>query len=271
MKAVIRTIQTEDFTMDYCRFGQGDRAFVILPGLSVTSILKSADAIERDYAEIAEHSTVYVFDRRKDMPPVYKVEDMARDTARAMEEIGLHEADIFGASQGGMMAMVIAVEYPHLVHKLVLGSTAARAGEMAEQVGTEWGELALAEDRVGLYMAFGDKLFAPETFEKLKATLAKAAEAVEQKDLKRFVILLKGTLGFDVLDQLAQIRCPVLVIGDETDAVLGAQASRDIAAALKARKSGRTELLMYDGWGHAAYDTAPDYKERILQFLLSED
>jgi hypothetical protein len=24
---------------------------------------------------------------------------------------------------------------------------------------------------------------------------------------------------------------------------------------------------MYDGYGHAAYDTAPDYKERILDFL----
>ena len=24
---------------------------------------------------------------------------------------------------------------------------------------------------------------------------------------------------------------------------------------------------MYDGYGHAAYDTAPDYKERVLGFL----
>ena len=27
------------------------------------------------------------------------------------------------------------------------------------------------------------------------------------------------------------------------------------------------EIYMYDGYGHAAYDMAPDYKERILEFL----
>lgn len=269
---MIKTIKTDTFTMDYSEFGQGDRAFVILPGLSVTNVLKSSDAIARAYAGIAEHFKVYVFDRRKDMPPVYTVHDMAHDTARAMEEIGLYDADIFGASQGGMMAMVIAIEYPYLVHKLVLGSTAARAGKMAEQVGTEWGNLALAGDRVGLYLAFGDKLFPPETFGKIRTSLAEAAEAVEDKDLKRFVTQLRGTLGFDVLDRLLQIRCPVLVIGDETDAVLGAQASRDIEAELKKRSEGqKVELHMYENYGHAAYDTAPDYKERILQFLRSED
>ena len=29
-------------------------------------------------------------------------------------------------------------------------------------------------------------------------------------------------------------------------------------------------LYMYDDYGHASYDTAPDYKERILRFLMSE-
>jgi len=27
---------------------------------------------------------------------------------------------------------------------------------------------------------------------------------------------------------------------------------------------------MYDGYGHASYDTAPDYKDRILRFLIQE-
>ena len=38
------------------------------------------------------------------------------------------------------------------------------------------------------------------------------------------------------------------------------------------RLTGRPdfELAMYDGYGHAAYDTAPDYTERVRNFLLSE-
>jgi hypothetical protein len=27
------------------------------------------------------------------------------------------------------------------------------------------------------------------------------------------------------------------------------------------------EWYLYDGFGHAAYDTAPDYRERLLKFL----
>lgn len=249
--------------MDYCVFGQGDRAFVILPGLSVKSVLGSEDSLRHAYAQIAKHFTVYLFDRRKDMPPIYTVYDMARDTAEAMETIGLRDADIFGASQGGMMGMVIAIEYPHLVHKLVLGSTSARADSLAEQVGTEWGNLALAGDTVGLFMAFGEKLFPPGTFAMLENTLRDTAATVTEKDLQRFVIQLEGTRDFNVLERLPEIRCPVLVLGDETDAVLGVQATRDIAASIP-----QAEIYIYDGYGHAAYDTAPDYKDRILQFLL---
>ena len=260
---MIKTVSTDKFTMDYCTFGQGDRAFVILPGLSVKSVLGSEDSLQHAYAQIAEHFTVYVFDRRKDMPPIYTVHDMARDTAEAMQELGLINADIFGASQGGMMGMVIAIEYPHLVHKLVLGSTSARADSLAEQVGTEWGNLALAGDTVGLFMAFGEKLFPPGTFAMRENTLRETAATVTEKDLQRFVIQLEGTRGFNVIERLPEIRCPVLVLGDETDAVLGVQATRDIAASIP-----QAEIYIYDGYGHAAYDTAPDYKDRILQFLL---
>ena len=59
--------------------------------------------------------------------------------------------------------------------------------------------------------------------------------------------------------------CPVLVIGSNDDKVLGGEASVQIMEALKG-KSG-CELFMYDGYGHVAYDLAPDYRERMMKFL----
>ena len=35
MEAFVSTVRTADFEMDYVRFGNGDRDFVIIPGLSV--------------------------------------------------------------------------------------------------------------------------------------------------------------------------------------------------------------------------------------------
>ena len=52
-KTVIDRVSTDSFTMEYCRFGQGERAMVILPGLSIGSVLRSAESIERSYAPLA--------------------------------------------------------------------------------------------------------------------------------------------------------------------------------------------------------------------------
>ncbi len=86
------------------------------------------------------------------------------------------------------------------------------------------------------------------------------------EDLKRFVILAKGAENFDITDDLEKIDCPVLLLGAADDRVLGAYAAEQIAEILSKRPD--FEMYMYDGYGHAAYDTTLDYKERMLRFLI---
>ena len=86
-------------------------------------------------------------------------------------------------------------------------------------------------------------------------------------DLARFIILAEGTRDFNVLPELGRIRCPVLALGVYEDRVLDADATMEIAEKLDERPDFR--LYMYIGYGHAAFDTAPDYRERILRFLNS--
>ena len=87
------------------------------------------------------------------------------------------------------------------------------------------------------------------------------------EDLSRFIILAEGIRGFNVVDELPKIRCPVLAIGVYEDAVVGADATMEIAEKLEFRPDAH--LYMYIGYGHAAYDTAPDYRKRLLNFFLS--
>ena len=87
-------------------------------------------------------------------------------------------------------------------------------------------------------------------------------------ELNRFIILAEGMKGFNVTDDLSKIACPVLVIGSSDDGVLGADATNQIAKHLKDRPD--FQMYMYNGYGHAAYDTAPDYKERLLRFFAPE-
>ena len=108
MEYSLGEVRTKGFTMEYMKFGSGGGTLVILPGLSLTRVLLAAPAVVRRYELFAEDFTVYVFERRSDLPKTYSVEDMARDTADAMESLGLSGVNLFGASQGGMIAMLIA-------------------------------------------------------------------------------------------------------------------------------------------------------------------
>lgn len=260
----IETLDVGAFTMDYCCFGRGGEALVILPGLSVQRVMGSAGAIESAYRSLAEDFTIYVFERRNELPPAYPVRDMARDTAAAMEALGLGSACLFGASQGGMLAMLLAMEHRQRVRKLVLGSTTARMTEARyRRVFQGWAELARAKDAAALYLAFGEALYPRRMFDKLRPLLLDAARAVTDEDLRRFAVMTEGLRGFDAEDGLANIACPTLVLGAKDDAVVGAEASERIAA----RVAG-AELFMYEGFGHAAYDLAPDYRSRMRRFLL---
>ncbi len=267
MSIPIETVRTGTFTMDYFRFGRGSRTLVILPGLSVQSVMPAADAVAEAYRALEDDFTIYLFDRRANLPPVYTVHDMARDTAAAFRTLGLERVCLFGASQGGMIALVIALEYPELVDKLVLGSSSAHVREEQFRVLESWIDLAAKKDRAGLYLAFGREIYPPAVFEQCRESLLAAAETVTDEDLARFIILAEGTRGFNVVPELDRIRCPVLALGVYEDRVLDSDATMEIAEKLDARPDFR--LYMYIGYGHAAFDTAPDYRERILRFLNS--
>ena len=263
----IETVKTDSFSMEYFKFGRGKDILVILPGLSVQSVMGLAELVAGAYEPLAYDYTMYMFDRRKDLPEVYSVFDIAHDTAEAVKALGLDDVCLFGASQGGMISAVIAFEHPELVKKLILGSTSARVDDEGFNGISEWIELAKSGDAEALYLAFGEAVYTNEVFEQSKDLLIGAAKTVTKEDLERFVILASGIKGFDIVDKLDGISCPVLLLGSEDDRVLGAEATRIIASKLE----GRPGFIchMYNGYGHAAYDMAPDYKERMLEFLKS--
>ena len=64
MSIPIETVRTDTFTMDFFRFGRGSRTLVILPGLSVQSVMPAADAVAAAYQTLQDEFTIYLFDRR---------------------------------------------------------------------------------------------------------------------------------------------------------------------------------------------------------------
>lgn len=261
------TVKTNSLSMDYMKFGQGDKTMVIIPGLSVDSVMKYSETVADAYSPLTEEFTIYLFDRRSDLPAGYTLSAMADNTAAAINDLGLNNIYLFGASQGGMISILIAINNPGLVSKLVLGSSAAAVDKhVYDNAIAGWVKLAQEKDGKSLYLSFGEALYPPAVFEQSKDLLIQGAAGITEEDLSRFVILAETMKGFDILDRLTDITCPLLILGSNDDRVIGGEASEAIYGRLSSRPD--CELYMYDGFGHAAYDLAPDYKNRILEFFL---
>jgi pimeloyl-ACP methyl ester carboxylesterase len=76
---------------------------------------------------LAERRQVIAFEmqahgRTADIDRPLSIEQMADDTAAALQHLGIEEADIFGYSMGGSVALHLAIHYPDVVRKLVLAS-----------------------------------------------------------------------------------------------------------------------------------------------------
>ena len=259
---ITNLVKVNDIEMEYFSFGSGERAFVILPGVSTKSILQSAKAVQAAYKLYEEEYTVYVFDRRKNMPSCYPVRQMAADTAAVMRHIGISSADIFGASQGGMMALCIAIDAPQLVHRLVLGSTTCATDTTVKSVTDRWVALACSKDRTALTAELIECMYSENTIKQYKDVLLHMNDDMSDDDIERFVIQTKAIDDFDVYGELDKISCPTLVIGAEGDKLLPPQHSRRIA-----KKLG-CELYLYGAeYGHCVYDEATDYGQRIFNFF----
>ena len=266
--AELGTVIKDGIEMEYCRFGKGKKIFVMLPGLAIQSVLNAKEAIETANAVMNEDFTTYVFDRRKNIPDDYSIYDIAEDTVKVMKELGLKDIYLFGASQGGMIAMVIAIRYPELVKKAVLGSTSPHVKPEQRAVIDRWIDLAAKKDREGLCREYGREIYPPAVYEQYSGFFSDMAKRVTDEELERFLILAKSIISFDVSDELSKIECPVLALGAYEDPVLDDDATMEIAVNLDHRQD--FELYMYVGYGHAAFETAPDYRKRVYDFLMKE-
>ena len=265
MSRRIETIRHKRFVMEAFRFGeQGREPIVLLPGLSVGSVLAYADAIADAYRIFAEEFEIFVLDRRLDLPPSYSVWDMADDTTEAMVLLGIQAANLYGVSQGGMIAQAIALRHPELVKRMMLGSTAARLSAAAKELLQTWVRLAREGDAKGLIDAFCEAVYSEAFYLQNRDALLSMANGITQKDLSRFLILAEQTTDFNCYEDLSRITCPVLVQGAGKDRVLGREASVELAHKLGCA------LCLYEDCGHAAYDEAPDFKALSYRFFKGD-
>ncbi len=259
MKKLTLTVKGD--RMDCIRFGAGDHPLVLLPGLSFQGVKSAAFPLAYQYRLFAKDYTVYVLDKRNSIPEGYTVRDLSEDAAAAMEQLRLRDADIVGVSLGGMISQYLAVDHPHLVHKIALCVTASQPNKTINSVVGRWIQLAKQNERRALAADVVEKLYSPAYQKKYRPLLPLLSRVGIPKDLRRFIALANSCLTCNVYPELSKINCPAFVVGGGQDAVVTKQASEELARQLCC------QIYLYPNLGHASYEEAPDFNQRIYQFL----
>ncbi len=258
----VETITLGDISMKYAKFGCGKRTLVIIPGLSLKAVTLSAEAVEQGFGLFADGWTVYLVDRRMNPPEGYTVEMMACDTAAVLNELGIRGADVFGASQGGMMGLYIAAGFPEIVGKLAVASTVSCMNEVFERNLLRWVELAKAGEKRRLVEEMTDLIYSENTLKLFRDAIIGGMGEISDGEIRDFIVNSEACLGYDVTSELTRISCPSYVWGSEGDKVLTPEGSYELAKGLKCG------IYMYGSeYGHGVYDEAPDFREAMKAFF----
>ena len=255
-------VNVQDMQLDYITFGNGAKPLVMIQGLNTRGIKGAALTLAYMYRIFAKDYKVYLFDRRPIVQEGITVRDMASDIAMAMDILRITNADIFGVSQGGMIAQYLAIDRPDLVNKLVLAVTLSRNNDTVKQVVSSWIEMAELGAMKALVADMAEKMYSDAYVKRYRLLMPLLTILQKPKDVGRFVILAKACLTCNTYNVLDKIKCPVFVLGGRQDKVVTGSASEEIAAKLGCK------IHMYDSLGHASYEEAKDFNQIVYDFLM---
>ncbi|MBW1686318.1 MAG: alpha/beta fold hydrolase [Deltaproteobacteria bacterium] len=263
-------VEVRDIEIAYNIDGSGEPV-VLIGGFTMVK-----EAWEFQVAELAKHFRVITFDNRgvgETAFPTgpFSVADMAADTAGLLDALGIDAAHFFGVSMGGLIAQILALDYPERVKKAALGCT-THGGRHAVQPEREVMEILGKASDPTIPVEEAVRLRLPVIF-------AERFIREEPERLEEFVQLstrywptsegAAGQLGalsvFNVKKRLGEIRCPVLAITGSEDRMMPPENSRLLAEGI----AGAAHYVV-DGTGHSFFLEKPDEVNGVLIDFFSK-
>jgi pimeloyl-ACP methyl ester carboxylesterase len=203
-----------------------------------------------------------MFSRKEPLNDGCSIWDRAKDQAEALAALGLKRVSVLGVSEGGMIAQCLAMDYPELVEKLVLAVTAPCVNDVILSCVPNWMDMAKRGDHKALMIDTAEHSYSPAHLQKYRKMYPLLSFVGRPKTYDRFLANARAILSFDATAELPKIACSTLILGGEEDRIVGPEASRAMADLIP-----NSTLHLYPGLGHAAYEEAKDFNERVFGFL----
>ncbi|MDH3653914.1 MAG: alpha/beta fold hydrolase [Myxococcales bacterium] len=255
-------------TMHYHEAGSGERGTVLFvhgsgPGASGWSNFKGNYPLlaERGYRTIVPDTMGYGYSSKPE-EGAFSLDDVAAQYKALLDSLGIDRVTVIGNSQGGAIAIAMALNYPDLVTKLVLmapGGLETRETYM-EMEGIKAMIRVLYKE--GISKATMRKVFRLQLHDESKIT----DEVIEE----RFQVAMtqhKDNIArirvANQEDRLSEIQCPVLCFWGANDKFCPVSGASKIAS-----RCANSRTVLISSCGHwVMVEYAKLFNELTLQFL----
>lgn len=251
--------------MDYVTFGKGEENLIIIPGLGdgLKTVKGSAIILALMYKIYAKNYKVYFFSRKNKLEEGYSTRDMAKDLKMAMDKLEIDRAHVMGISQGGMISQYLAIDYPEIVDKLIIAVSISKQNKTLQDVVNRWITMAENNDYKGLLIDSTEMTYSETKLKQYRLFYPILTKLGKPKSLNRFIIQARACLNHNAYEELNKIESPTLIIGGDSDLVVGANTSQEMAECIIHNK-----LIIYKGLGHGAFEEAKDFNQQVIDFLM---
>jgi pimeloyl-ACP methyl ester carboxylesterase len=211
----------------------------------------------------------------KPISPTYTFNDMALNTKRVLDHLGIAKAAIVGHSMGGMLAARFAASYPDVTERVVLYSPIGVTDARRERPYRSTDEVYKATLGYTYQQALGTmrryfptpQAWKPE-YEKLARLHYAWTLSGEWPRMAMIRAMLQQQVYNDpVVYDWAHIKAKAMVIGGTIDGPDFSGAAKRIASTIP----GGAEVVLEEGAGHVLHYERPDvFNRALLKFLQSE-
>ncbi len=170
----------------------------------------------------------------------YTLNDMGADIAGLMDEVGYDKAHIVGASMGGMIAQIVAAQYPEKTRSLISIMSTTNAPHLpppTDEAEMRLRNLATGEAEADREQSIRDRGFYPESMQRHLMAIFKTG---------------------DRSDEVATIAAPTLVLHGADDGLVPPEHGRHTASLIQ-----ESRFLLIEGMAH-------NMPEDIIPLLVDE-
>jgi len=255
------TINLGEVSLAFRRWGAGE-PLLLVHGLGTNSQLwvNQVEAFGDQFDVIAVDLRGFGLSDKPTQSGCYSIEKFSSDLLQLVSKLGIRKFHYLGTSMGGFIGQTMALREPDRIRTLMLIHTAARMSipqdildarlkALKELPMTNYAEMvadqALADGRQS------------KVFDWLTAMIAANDRAAYAR------VLSEGLSGFDLSNESAQLKMPVLVVVGDRDRVIPPAGGRALANAIP----GAT-LQTLEHSGHIGYAEQPAVFNRIVLSFL---